>query len=169
MSSPLFVIRRSLLALTLLGLLGLGAELVAVGHWYGPGQLIPFIAIAGTVLVSLLYLAFERPWTTMFLRVVAVLLVLTGLLGAVQHGKAESALRAAGRANESGASAEANARPMFGLAPAGPSLLNGPAPVSAPLAMSGLGVLLLLSLYGREQEREAGSAEQARRREEPAA
>ena len=168
MSSPLFVIRRSLLALALLGLLGLGAELVAVGHWYGPGQLIPFIAIGGTVLVSLLYLTFERPWTTVFLRVVAVLLVLTGLLGALQHGKAESGLRAAGRANESGASSEANARPMFGLAPAAPSLLNGPAPISAPLAMSGLGVLLLLSLYGRE--RETGPAEQSRRRREgPAA
>lgn len=151
-SSPIFFIRRSLLILVLLGLLGLGAELIAVGHWYAPGQLIPFIAIGGTVIVSLLYLTFERPWTTLFLRVVAVLLILTGLLGAVQHGKAEPALRAAGRANESGAGTVANEKPMFGLAPASPSLLNGPAPLSAPLAMSGLGLLLLLSLYGREQE-----------------
>ena len=148
----MFVIRRSLLALVLIGLLGLGAELIAVGHWYAPGQLIPFIAIGGTVIVSVLYLTFERPWTTMFLRVVAVLLVLTGLLGAVQHGKAESALRAAGRADESGAATAANAKPMFGLAPASPNPLNGPAPLSAPLAMSGLGILLFLSLYGREQE-----------------
>ena len=151
-SSPLLVIRRSLLIVTLLGLLGLGAELIAVGHWYAPGQLIPFIAIGGTVVVSLLYVAFERPWTTMFLRVVAVLLVLTGLLGALQHGKAEASLRAAGRANESGASADVRGKPMFGLAPAAPSLLNGPAPLSAPLAMSGLGLLLLLSLYRREHE-----------------
>jgi hypothetical protein len=148
----MFVIRRSLLALVLVGLLGLGAELIAVGHWYAPGQLIPFIAIGGTVIVSMLYLTFERPWTTMFLRVVAVLLVLTGLLGGLQHGKAESALRAAGRADESGAATAATAKPMFGLAPASPNLLNGPAPLSAPLAMSGLGILLFLSLYGREQE-----------------
>ncbi|GAA4003688.1 hypothetical protein GCM10022631_13300 [Deinococcus rubellus] len=148
----MFVIRRSLLALVLLGLLGLGAELIAVGHWYAPGQLIPFIAIGGTVIVSVLYLTFERPWTTIFLRIVAVLLILTGLLGALQHGRAEAALRAAGRANESGAGTVASAKPMFGLAPPVPSLLNGPAPLSAPLAMSGLGLLLLLSLYGREQE-----------------
>lgn len=148
----MFVIRRSLLALVLVGLLGLGAELIAVGHWYAPGQLIPFIAIGGTVLVSVLYLTFERHWTTMFLRVVAVLLVLTGLLGGLQHGKAESVLRAAGRADESGAATATNAKPMFGLAPASPNLLNGPAPLSAPLAMSGLGILLFLSLYGREQE-----------------
>jgi hypothetical protein len=151
-SSPLFVIRRSLLALVLLGLLGLGAELIAVGHWYAPGQLIPFIAIGGTVIVSVLYLTLERPWTTLFLRVVAVLLVLTGLLGAVQHGKAESGLRAAGRSGESGTPTTANAKPMFGLAPASPNLLNGPAPLSAPLAMSGLGLLLFISLYGREKD-----------------
>jgi hypothetical protein len=151
-SSPLLVIRRSLLILVLLGLLGLGAELIGVGHWYAPGQLIPFIAIGGTVVVSLLYVAFERPWTTMVLRVVAVLLILTGLLGALQHGKAETSLRAAGRANESGASPDVRAKPMFGLAPAAPNLLNGPAPLSAPLAMSGLGLLLLLSLYRREHE-----------------
>jgi hypothetical protein len=151
-SSPLFVIRRSLLALVLLGLLGLGAELIAVGHWYAPGQLIPFIAIGGTVIVSVLYLTLDRPWTTLFLRVVAVLLVLTGLLGAVQHGKSEAGLRAAGRAGESGKPTAAKAEPMFGLAPASPNLLNGPAPLSAPLAMSGLGLLLFLSLYGREQD-----------------
>ena len=155
--SPLFVIRRSLLALVLLGLLGLGAELIAVGHWYAAGQLIPFIAIGGTVIVSVLYLTFERPWTTLFLRVVAVLLVLTGLLCAVQHGKAESGLRAAGRAGESGTPTAANAEPMFCLPPASPNLLNGPAPLSAPLAMSGLGLLLFLSLYGREKDgRRAG-------------
>jgi len=151
-ASPLLVIRRSLLILVLLGLLGLGAELVAVGHWYALGQLIPFIAIGGTVIVSLLYLVFERPWTTLALRLVAVLLTLTGLLGAVQHGKAESSLRAAGRADESAASTDVHARPMFGLAPPTPGLLNAPAPLSAPLAMSGLGLLLLLSLYGREHE-----------------
>ena len=104
------------------------------------------------MLVSVLYLTFERPCTTMFLRIVALLLVLTGLLGGLQHGKAESALRAAGRADESGAAIAANAKPMFGLAPASPNLLNGPAPLSAPLAMSDLGMLLFLSLYGREQE-----------------
>lgn len=122
-----------------------------VGHWYASGLLIPFIAIGGTVIVSLVYMASERPWTTADLRVVAVLLILTGLLGALQHGKAEPSLRAAGRANESGATTDVRAKPMFGFAPAAPCSSDGPAPLSAPLAMSGLGVLLL-SLYRRGHE-----------------
>ncbi|MFC4456216.1 hypothetical protein [Deinococcus sonorensis] len=151
----LLIIRRALMGLTVLGLLGLGAELAAVAHWYGPGQLIPFVAIGGTVLTTLLYLTHERRWTRTFLRVVAVLLTLTGLYGALEHSKVEPELRHAGRANESAAPLEAGARPLLGLPAATPNLLNGPAPLSAPLAMSGLGLLLFLSLYRREQDLDA--------------
>jgi hypothetical protein len=150
--STLLVLRRALLGVTVLGLLGLGAELIAVGHWYAAGQLIPFIAVLGTVLASLFYLVFERRWTTGGLRLVSLLLILTGLYGALEHHKAQGELRSAGRANQNAAPPEQGARPLFGLPEAGPNALNGPAPLSAPLAMSGLGVLLFLSLYRREEE-----------------
>lgn len=150
--STLFVLRRAVLVVALLGLLGLGAELMAVGHWYAAGQLIPFIAVLGTVLVSLFYLIYERRWTIVGLRIVALLLVLTGLYGALEHHGAQSELRSAGRANENAAPPEQDAKPLFGLPEAGANALNGPAPLSAPLAMSGLGVLVFLSLYRREEE-----------------
>lgn len=78
-------LRRMLVFLGVLGLLGLAAELAAVGHWYGLGQLIPFAAILGSVVVCAWYLFADDVRSRLALRVVAALLVLTGLYGALEH------------------------------------------------------------------------------------
>ncbi|BDP44579.1 hypothetical protein DAETH_45480 (plasmid) [Deinococcus aetherius] len=150
----ILTLRRALVVLGLLGLLGLAAELAAVGHWYGPSQLIPFAAILVGVLAGALYLSTERAWTRLAVRAAAALLVLTGAYGAVEHTSKNPELRREGRSGALGTPPEA--RPgesgVLGLPAPRPGWLNGPAPVSAPLAMSGLGLLLLLALYRREAD-----------------
>jgi hypothetical protein len=151
-------LRRGIIVVTLLGLLGLGAELAAVGHWYGPGQLIPFVLILLAVLSGLWFLAGERRTALLSARVVSVLLILGGLYGALEHTGKESELRQAGRQNELGKPAEADEKPVLGLPEPSSNFLNGPAPLSAPLALSGLGLLLFLALYRREHDLNVDSA-----------
>ncbi|WP_102125983.1 hypothetical protein [Deinococcus planocerae] len=147
-------LRKALVVLGLLGLLGLAAELAAVGHWYGPSQLIPFAAIAAGVGAAALFLGTDRAWSRLLLRAAAALLVVTGVYGAVEHTGKNPELLREGRAGALGTSPEA--RPgepgVLGLPAPRANWLNGPAPVSAPLAMSGLGLLLGLALYRREAD-----------------
>jgi len=145
--------RKALMALVFAGLLGLALELVLVSHWYKLGQLIPFVAIAGTLGVSLIFMLRPAYLLLVGLRIVAVLLMLTGLLGAFEHLQANPRLLGEGRANLSARPADAK-DVRVGIAglpilPASP--LEGPAPLSAPLAMSGLGVLLFLALHKLER------------------
>ncbi len=154
------ILRKTLVAFGLLGLLGLAAELAAVGHWYDPGQLIPFVAIFLGVVAGGWYLLADGPASRLTLRAVGALLVVAGLWGALEHTGVNPELRQAGRVGDRGTSPEA--RPgeagLFGLPAPTPNWLNGPAPVSAPLAMSGLGLLLFLALYRREADAPASLA-----------
>ena len=147
-------LRKMLVSLGVLGLLGLAAELAAVGHWYGPGQLMPFLAIVVGVLASAWYLIADGARSRLALRVTAALLVVAGLWGALEHTGVNPRLRQDGRAGESAVPPEAKPGEsgLFGLPAPTPNWLNGPAPVSAPLALSGLGVLLLAALYRREAD-----------------
>lgn len=150
-------LRRAVVIVTLLGLLGLGAELAAVGHWYGPGQLIPFILILLAVLSGWWFLAGERRPALLSVRLVSVALVLGGLYGALEHTGKEGELRQAGRQNELGKPAELDEKPVLGLPEPTSNFLNGPAPLSAPLALSGLGLLLFLAVYRREHDPPSGT------------
>jgi hypothetical protein len=147
------LIQKALIVLSAAGLLGLGFELVLVNHWYLLAQLIPFVAIGGAVACMLLYLLHERMWTLRLLRLVGWLLILTGLVGAYFHLKYNPALIAAGHPNISAVplGMHPSSPTALGLPHIAPSPLSGPAPVSAPLAMSGLGVILLLALVGRHR------------------
>lgn len=147
-------LRRSLILLALLGLLGLGAELAAVGHWYGFGQLIPFAVLGLALLTSVACLVHERAWTRLALRVAGVLMVLSGAYGVIEHTGKNPELLHAGRTGALATSPEARSGEpgVLGLPAPRPNWLNGPAPVSAPAAMSGLGLLLLLALYKREED-----------------
>ena len=144
--------RRAFIVIVLLGLLGLGAELAAVGHWYNLGQLIPFTLIVLGIIAGLWFVAADSKAALWTARVVAALLILGGLFGALQHNEVEGELRQAGRQNALGTAPEPDAKPILGLPAPGDNILNGPAPLSAPLALSGLGLLLFLALHRREQD-----------------
>jgi hypothetical protein len=155
---PVHTLRRAVVVVSVLGLLGLAAELVSVGHWYGPAQLIPFAMILLGVVAGLVYLIRETTGSRLLLRAAAVIVALGGVYGALQHNEKNPGLRQAGRAGENAMAAET--RPgepgLLGLPAPTPNALNGPAPLSAPLAMTGLGLLLFLSLYRREADGEGG-------------
>ena len=144
--------RRGIVVVVLLGLLGLSAELFAVGHYYGLGQLIPFVLMGLALLGGVWVLLSDTGAALWTARVLAVLLLLGGLYGAYKHTGAESDLRQAGRQNELARPPEPDAKPLLGLPAPTANILNGPAPLSAPLAMSGLGLLLFMALYRREQD-----------------
>ena len=150
--------RRAFITVVLLGLIGLSAELFSVGHYYGPGQMIPFV-LMGLTLIGGLWVLFSDGQAALWtVRVLAILLLLGGLYGAVKHTGAEADLRQAGRQNELAKPPEPDAKPLLGLPAPTANVLNGPAPLSAPLSMSGLGLLLFLALYRREQDAELGQS-----------
>jgi hypothetical protein len=151
-ATPVHTVRRAVVIVSMLGLLGLAAELISVGHWYGPAQLIPFAMILLGVIAGLVYLIRDTSGSRLLLRVAAVIVALGGLYGALQHNEKNPELRQAGRAGENAMPPEAKpGEPgLLGLPAPTPNVLNGPAPLSAPLAMTGLGLLLFLSLYRRE-------------------
>ena len=85
-------LRRLLLGLLLLGLVGTAAELVLLGHDEDAWQLIPLVVIAMAVLASGALLWGQtlraRSSTVQFFRVSMLLLILSGLLGTVLHYRA---------------------------------------------------------------------------------
>ena len=82
---PLFTIRRILLALVLLGIIGLLVELLLLEHTESATQLIPF-AVLGVGLVSGTALAIRPTVRTIrIFQVVMLLFIATGLLGLVLH------------------------------------------------------------------------------------
>jgi hypothetical protein len=79
------VMRRWLLGLITLGLAGLAAELLLLGHYDGPAQLIPLMLIAAAFATIAWMLTARSAVSVLAFRSVMVLLVLAGLLGMVLH------------------------------------------------------------------------------------
>ena len=81
----LAVIRRVILGVLLLGIIGLMAELLLLGHYEGFSQWIPLLALAAGLGVLALDSALSRWWTCGMLALVMVSFVATGLAGVYFH------------------------------------------------------------------------------------
>jgi hypothetical protein len=82
---PLLTIRRWLLALVVLGLVGTGTELVLLAHYEDSAQLVPLFFIALTLVAIAGHLAVGGAGSLLLLRAMMCILVAAGLLGVVLH------------------------------------------------------------------------------------
>jgi hypothetical protein len=84
-------LRSALAAILALGLLGIGAELILLEHYEEKPQLIPFVAIALTLLALAWHRLAPGPRSRQSLQIVLSLLIVVGLVGVVLHvrGNAE--------------------------------------------------------------------------------
>ena len=78
-------LRRLILALLALGLAGVGVELVALGHFEDPLQLVPLGLIAGALGVIAWHAVAGRRNSLRALRVIALLLMVSGGAGVFFH------------------------------------------------------------------------------------
>jgi hypothetical protein len=81
----LSTLRRFLLALLVLGLGGVGAELVALAHYEDSWQLVPLVLIALAFAVIAWHLFDGSHATVRVLRLVMLLFIVAGLTGIVLH------------------------------------------------------------------------------------
>src|SRR5262245_8452882 len=79
------VIRRVIFGVLLLGIVGLMAELLLLGHYEGFTQWIPLLVRAAGLGVLALASAYARWWTRGVLSLVMVSFIATGLLGVYFH------------------------------------------------------------------------------------
>ena len=136
-------LRRLVLALFSIGLAGIGAELLALGHFEDQWQLVPFFVISVALFGAALQTFAASPATVRFLRVVAVVLILTGATGIVLHyrGNLEFQLET---------NPELSGWPLF------ERILHAKAPPAlAPGAMAQLGLLGLIYCFKHPLSRRA--------------
>lgn len=133
--SALPAVRRILLAILLLGLLGTGTELFLVGHFEDSWQLIPFVLLGLGLVVIAWQIGRPSYASVRAMQVTMILFVVGGLVGLVLHyrGNMEFQLEA----NPSLGGLELFWKVMKAKAP----------PALAPAAMSQLGVLGLAYTY----------------------
>jgi hypothetical protein len=125
---PLFTIRRILLALVLLGIIGLVPELLLLGHTESVTQFIPFVVLGmGLVSVVTLWMRPTRRGLRVF-QAVMVMFIVTGLLGVYLHFRGNLGF-------ELEEDPSARGFDLFWHA------LNGGVPMLAPGAMVQLGLL----------------------------
>jgi hypothetical protein len=79
------IIRRLILGVLVLGMAGLLAELLLLGHYEGFTQWIPLLALAAGLGALALDGAYARWWTHGLLALVMVAFIGTGLLGVYFH------------------------------------------------------------------------------------
>jgi hypothetical protein len=78
-------IRRGILALLVMGLIGTGAELLLMGHTEGLNQLIPLLLIGMSLLSLAWYGVGKRALPLRVLRVIMALSILSGGVGTLLH------------------------------------------------------------------------------------
>jgi hypothetical protein len=81
-------VRKMLLILLLAGTAGTATELWLIGHHEDPWQWAPLVVLVGAALSSVWVLATWSPASTAALRVLMVLLIASGLIGATLHYRA---------------------------------------------------------------------------------
>jgi hypothetical protein len=81
-------LRRLILALFAFGLLGLGVELLAIGHYEDAWQIVPLGIIAATLVVVLIHSAAGGRRGLVVLQVLLVLLIAAGGIGIFLHYQA---------------------------------------------------------------------------------
>ena len=84
----LFLIRRFILALFALGLVGISVELIVLRHYEDSWQLVPLFLL-GLALAIVIWHLFDKSAATIHgLRMIAVFFVITGVTGIVLHYRA---------------------------------------------------------------------------------
>jgi hypothetical protein len=128
-------LRRFLLMLLTLGLLGIGVELIALQHYEDGWQLVPIALIATTILVIVWHAVGGGAASAQTLRVLMVVLIATGATGITLHylGNREFQLES----NPELHGWDLMQRILHAKAP----------PALAPAAMAQLGLLGLVYLY----------------------
>lgn len=145
--NALSVIRRVLLAILTLGLLGTGAELLLLGHYEEARQLIPVVLVAASLLAVAWHVVAGGAASIRALQATMVLAVCSGFVGVVLHyrGNREFQLET----DPSLVGARLFWKVMQAKAP----------PALAPAAMTELGLLGLAYTYRHPAlARSAGSA-----------
>ena len=84
-ADPSLAIRRFLLAVIVLGLVGTGTELILLTHYEDSAQLVPLFFIALTLVVIAGHVTVGGSGTVLLLRVMMGFLVAAGALGVVLH------------------------------------------------------------------------------------
>ena len=77
--------RRLLLLILFIGIVGLTVELLFLQHDEEPTQLIPLVLLAAGFAVAVWHAVQRGPWSLIVLQVVMVLFIVAGLLGIVMH------------------------------------------------------------------------------------
>jgi predicted membrane channel-forming protein YqfA (hemolysin III family) len=87
-SATIETVRRILLLILGIGLVGTATELVLLKHHEGPTQLIPLVLIGTACLVLVWHLATRSDVSVIALQITMVLFVASGLIGVVLHYQA---------------------------------------------------------------------------------
>ena len=85
MPSTLTLLRRALLAVLVLGLVGIEVELLLLKHTDGIWQLIPLILVALSLVILLGYAITKHPVALRCHKALMWIFLLSGIVGAVQH------------------------------------------------------------------------------------
>jgi hypothetical protein len=81
----LVAIRRVILAVLVLGMTGLLAELTLLSHYEDVKQWIPLAVLSAGLVSLVVQLAHPRAWTLTVVRLVMVLFIVSGVLGMYLH------------------------------------------------------------------------------------
>lgn len=127
-------LRRLMLALLAFGLLGLGGELLAMGHYEDLWQMAPLLVIAATLVAILLHVLSGGRGLAI-LQVLLVLLMVAGVMGIVLHYQTNASFQR--DMNPDLAGWALFTRVLHAIAP----------PALAPGVMAQLGLLGLIYVY----------------------
>jgi hypothetical protein len=144
------VVRRGLLYVLLIGLVGMEAELLLLKHIDGVWQLVPVVLIAVALLVLAFYAVTRGAGSIRALQLVMALFVASGVVGAIQHFRGNVVY-------------ERDSNPSLSGLELYKSAMMGSTPALAPGAMIQLGLIGLLFTYrhpslGRAKANEDQSA-----------
>lgn len=81
----LSTISKVIVAVLILGMAGLLAELALISHYEDAAQVIPIALLAAGLLVVVADMALRRSWTQVLIQLTMVLIVAAGLLGVYFH------------------------------------------------------------------------------------
>lgn len=130
----LYRLRQLLLALVLLGAMGLVAELALLEHWEVAAQRIPVVLLILTIVATIGFMARPARRSLAAFRVIMILAVVSGLAGTALHYRSNDQL-------EREINPDRPAAEIFGAA------VRGGTPTLAPGAMIQLGLLGLLAAF----------------------
>ena len=81
-------VRRMMLAILVVGLIGTAVELLFMGHIEGWSQLVPIVLIAVTLMVVIWHIVSRSPVSLTAIRVLMAGFIACGALGIIQIGRA---------------------------------------------------------------------------------